>query len=76
MATRNHTPGCAYATCAATMSPAFRCPPACAGPLVYRVRNYWRGPARAKLGPDMVLCEAHGKWLGGANPLGPRAVRV
>jgi len=36
--------------------------PSCDGPIAFRIRDYWRGPARKKLGPDMLLCRAHGEW--------------
>lgn len=43
------------------------CPP-CSGAPTYRIRNYWTGPIRKRLGPDMRLCKAHAKWLGDVNP--------
>ena len=51
---------CAYQDHSA-VAEGFQCPD-CSGPLAYRVRNYWRGAARERLGPDMALCETHGAW--------------
>ena len=31
----------------------------CEGPVNFAVKNYWRGEARAKLGPDAYYCRKH-----------------
>lgn len=31
-------------------------------PPTHKVTNYWRGAARDRLGPDMLLCANHAAW--------------
>ena len=41
----------------------FKCPTFCDTEIpTHRVRNYWVGEARRKLGPDMRLCAIHAEW--------------
>jgi len=42
--------------------------PACDGETLYVIREYYVGAARKAKGPDMFLCDLHGKWLANVNP--------
>ena len=65
---------CAYAD-QTGVDPRFHCPK-CSGSPTHLVRNYFVGAAKQKLGPHLLLCDAHAKWYAADNPFGARAERI
>lgn len=60
---------CAYGPeTQATVRPEFNCPECSGGAVTHKVSNYWRGQARERLGPDMLLCANHAAWYNVSHP--------